>query len=114
MDLSSFVESLLAALADLEDVERVALRTEGPVLSGRAYLHKELFLAFYYNQTTGTEAFALVRGTERIWGIDYDNIRGWHQHPVEAPHQHVAIQPQSVSAIIQQLSQVLARQHSSS
>jgi hypothetical protein len=68
-----------------------------------------MFLSFYYNQVTGTEAFALIEGARRIWGIDYDNIRGWHLHPAEAPDQHVAIEPQSVPAIIQWLGQALAK-----
>jgi len=107
MEATSFVQSLLDALADLEEVERVSSRSEGPVVNGRAFLRGGMFLAFYYNQETGTQAFALVKGSRRVWGIDYDSIRGWHLHPVEDPAQHVMIKPQSVSAVIWQLRQVL-------
>jgi hypothetical protein len=109
LTVSSFIETLLRALADLEDVEQVALRTEGPVVNGRASFREGVFLAFYYNQATGTQAFALVKDAERVWGIDYDNVRGWHLHPVDAPSRHVAIEPQSVSAIVRQLGHALAK-----
>jgi hypothetical protein len=107
MDVKSFVRALLTALADIEAVKQIALQTEGPIVNGRAHLNEEVFLAFYYNQITGTQAFALVRSKERIWGIDYDNIRGWHLHPLDSPNEHAGIEPQSVSSVIQQLKQVL-------
>jgi len=107
MDTRAFVEELLNALANLEEVKQVGLSTEGPTVSGRAYLHSKMFLSFYYNEETETMAFALIQGQNRIWGIDCDNIRGWHLHPAEDPDHHVAIDPLSVSDIIQQLAQVI-------
>ena len=109
MTVSSFTEALLRALAALEGVEQVALRAEGPVVNGPASFREGMFLAFYYNQATGTQAFALIKDAERVWGIDYDNIRGWHLHPVDAPSQHVATEPQSISAIVGLLEHALAR-----
>lgn len=76
MDVSSFVDELLPALADTGFFERVNLQTEGPVASGYAYVHDDLFLRFYFNQLTGTIAFALIDSQRRIWGIDYENRRG--------------------------------------
>ena len=107
MDVSSFVTDLLAALASIEAIDQVALETEGPIVKGRAYLSGKMFLAFYYNQATATQAFALVKDEKRLWGIDYDNFRGWHLHPMHNPDQHVVIESLPVSAIIQQLKQLL-------
>lgn len=107
MNISAFVEELLTALASLEAVERVTVQTEGPIAKGRAYLTGEMFLNIYYNQATGTQAFALVKEKERVWGIDYDNIRGWHLHPANAPDEHVAIESQSLLEVVEQLKQVL-------
>ena len=109
MTVSAFTEALLRALAALEGVEQVALRTEGPVVNGRASFREGMFLAFYYNQATGTQTFALIKDAERVWGIDYDNTRGWHLHPVDAPSQHMAIEPQSIPAIVGLLEHALAR-----
>jgi hypothetical protein len=107
MDTRAFVEELLDALAEVEEVEQVTFQAEGPVVGGRAYLQGDAFLSFYHNGETGTVAFALIKGQSRIWGIDHDSIRGWHLHPVEAPERHVVISPLSVSEVIQQLRQVL-------
>ncbi len=75
----------LRALATVEAVDHVALQSEGPIVSGRAYLvwAVDRFLEFYFNEKTGTMAFALIEEQRRIWGIDRDNIRGWHLHPRE-------------------------------
>ncbi len=109
MNTAAFVEELLSALAALEAIELTAVHSEGPIVNGRATLREDDFLSFYYNQTTGTQAFALIQDERRIWGIDYDNLRGWHLHPVELPESHLPIDPQSVTEIIQRLGEVLKR-----
>lgn len=107
MDLDTFVNELLTAAAEAGCFERISLRTEGPVAKGRGYVSDELFVRFYFNEQTGTTAFALIREDIRIWGIDYDNRRGWHQHPVNNPTQHVPIASQSIREIITELTEVL-------
>jgi len=77
------------------------------VVSGRAYIDAGLFLEFYFNEQTGTMALALIEGQGRIWGIDRDNIRGWHLHPLENPIEHVEIEELSVSKIVERLGSVL-------
>ncbi len=55
MDVRDFASELLQALATVEAIEQVALRSEGPVVSGRAYVTRrindirEMFLEFYFN-----------------------------------------------------------------
>jgi hypothetical protein len=110
MDLRTFTEELLDSLAGTGLFTRVALRTERPVSSGYAYTEDvELFLRFYFNEMTGTIAFALIRDQQRIWGIDYDNRRGWHLHPETNPADHIAIDSLSVADIITRLQQVLLK-----
>jgi len=107
MDVRSFASELLRALATVEAIERVVLQSEGPVVKGRAYVTAEMFLEFYFNEKTGTMAFALIRDRDRVWGIDRDNIRGWHLHPLENPMEHVEIEKISVSEIVERLRAVL-------
>ena len=109
MDVKGFADELLYALADTELFERVALQTEGPIVSGQAYvsLSDEIFLRVYFNEKTGTVAFALIEKQRRVWGTDYDNRRGWHLHPAENPTEHVGIAPLSVTDIIARLQDVL-------
>lgn len=50
--------------------ESVSLKAEGPTASGRAYVQgpAEQFLRVYFNEATGTTAFALIGNQQRIWG----------------------------------------------
>ncbi len=108
MDITPFVAELLGALTAVEGIGEVTIRTEGPIVRGKATLPDEMFLAIYYNQKSGTQAFALIQSGDRLWGIDYDNARGWHQHPLGSPEGHAATEPQSISEIIQQLKRAIA------
>lgn len=109
MDVKEFVDELLVALTATELFESVSLQTEGPIVSGRAYLHGQAnqFLRVYFNEITGTMAFALINDQSRIWGVDYDNRRGWHLHPIENPTEHVQIAPSSVFDIVLRLKSVV-------
>jgi hypothetical protein len=103
MDVVTFVSELLKGLSSLETVQDVTSHAEGPTVRGRAQFEGGLYLAFYYNQVTGTQAFALVRNELRLWGIDYDNLRGWHEHPLGQPELHVILEEQTISSIIKRL-----------
>ncbi len=68
MDINQFLLSLLRPLSTLEFVEKVDLQTEVFIVKGRVILKKNRFLQVYFNEFTGTIAFALIEGEERIWG----------------------------------------------
>lgn len=106
MDISQFLFLLLEGLTKLDFVEKVDILTEVFVLKGRAILRKDRLLQIYYNELTGTTAFALIEEDKRIWGIDYDNIRGWHLHPIENPESHYTIDEKTIEDIIKTLSKV--------
>ncbi|MBU4225333.1 MAG: hypothetical protein KKC71_05880 [Chloroflexi bacterium] len=108
MDVVTFVTELLSGLSALEAVQGVTSQAEGPTVRGRADFGEGLFLSFYYNQITGAEAFALVKNEQRIWGIDYDSLRGWHEHPLNRLERHVAIDVQTVTSIIHRLKEVIS------
>ena len=44
------------------------------------------FMDVFYNEQTGTTAFALIRQGQRVFGAD--NTGGWHLHPFAAPDRH--------------------------
>jgi hypothetical protein len=110
VDVKQFANELLIALTTAGLFVRVSLETEGPIASGRAYLNEPSgqFLRIYFNEATGTIAFALISGRQRIWGVDHDNRRGWHLHLAENPAEHVAIAPQSITEIMQMLQDVMS------
>ena len=108
MDVKAFSEELLRALAGSGLFEMVSLQAEGPIAKGRAQASAGLFPRYYFNEITGTLAFALIRGQERIWGLARDSLRDWHLHPVAAPSTHVPVEPMSVTEIMARLRDVIA------
>jgi Ethanolamine utilization protein EutJ (predicted chaperonin) len=44
------------------------------------------FIDAFYNEQTGTTAFALIRQGRRAFGAD--NTGGWHVHPLTEPDRH--------------------------
>jgi len=106
MDLSQFLFLPLKSLSKVDFVEKVDIQTEVFILKGRAILKKNRFLQIYFNELTGTIAFALIEKNRRIWGIDYDNTRGWHLHPLENPEIHQSIEEKTVEEIIGMLTAI--------
>lgn len=103
MDVSNFTSDLLSELARLNFIERIELETEAIIVRGRAYLTENVFVEIYFNECTNTIAFALIKESDRIWGIDNDSIRGWHEHPIENPKSHIETAPASIAQIISKL-----------
>jgi len=69
-------------------------------------LDNECFLQIYFNERTKTIAFALIKEEQRLWGIDFDSLRGWHVHPLENSKDHIAISPKNIKKIVQEFSVV--------
>lgn len=44
------------------------------------------FVEVFYNEQTGTTAYALIQGDQRVFGVD--NTGGWHIHPFDEPARH--------------------------
>ncbi|HLP46608.1 MAG TPA: hypothetical protein VK469_11700 [Candidatus Kapabacteria bacterium] len=103
MDVNWFLRQLLEQLSRLPFVKNLDLKTEVIVVKGRVFLDQNFFLQVYFNERTETTAFALVKEEKRMWGIDFDSIRGWHLHPVENPDDHQVIEPKTIAEIIDHL-----------
>lgn len=107
MDVKAFNLELFSALSDVDFVEHIEIETEAIVVNGRAFIYGDMFLEIYFNEVTGTMAFALIKVQTRIWGIDKDATREWHEHPIHNPDSHVKIQQQSIRKIIKKLEEVI-------
>lgn len=107
MDVRTFVDQTLRGLATIHQVVDTAVTTEGPIVDGYGFVTDSLFLRFYFNAVTGTMAFALIQQQERIWGIDYDNRRGWHLHALGITQRHQPIAAQSIGDIMHLLGATL-------
>jgi len=109
MDVATFLSSLLDALADRPFVQSVDLETEAIVVKGRVLLDQDRFLEVYFNEQTGTTAFALIEDDQRIWGVDYDELRGWHVHPFGHPDQHEDVASMTPEDVVERLATVWDR-----
>lgn len=107
MDAATFVEELTAALRALNRSLEIELVEDELTVDGEIALRQDLFLNVFYNADTNKIAFALIQNQDRIWGIDRDNVRDWHLHPLHDTSKHEPIASQTVSEIIDQLKQVL-------
>jgi hypothetical protein len=103
MDLKAFLTELFSAFAHVDFVKDIDFKVEGVVVSGRIFLKGKMFLEVYYNEVTETMAFALIKEGKRVWGIDRDNIRDWHIHPVNEPETHESIRTLTVSEIVEKV-----------
>jgi hypothetical protein len=106
MELKAFLMELVESLARLDFVASLELRTEAFTVKGRVHLTRQGFLEVYFNERTQTVAVAWIEAEQRGWGIDRDNLRGWHCHPLQNPEEHQAIPVMSVREIIQELDAV--------
>lgn len=78
----------------------VDLDTEALVVKGRVQCEQDRFLQVYFNERTGTTGFSLVENEQRIWGIDSDDLRGWHVHPADQPDQHRDLEAMTLEKIV--------------
>lgn len=103
MDLRVFLADLISSLTLLDFVASVDIQTEAFTIRGRGYFREGGFLEVYFNEQTQTMAVAWIEDNRRRWGIDRDNLRGWHRHPLESPEDHQAIPAQSIGDIVKEL-----------
>ena len=102
MDLRTVVAEVVSNLAVLNFVESFNIQIEALTVKGRAHLRQRGFLEIYFNERTQTVAVAWIEGERRRWGIDRDNLRGWHRHPIDNPEGHEEIPAMSISEIIRE------------
>ncbi|MGR3219372.1 MAG: hypothetical protein ACUZ8H_06080 [Candidatus Anammoxibacter sp.] len=106
MDINQFLLSLLDRVSKLHFVKKVDITTEAFILKGRLILEKNRFVQIYFNELTKTTSFALIHNDRRVWGIDFDNMRGWHLHPLENHETHYSIANQTIKSIIHSLEEI--------
>lgn len=76
-------------LVDHVDIQVI----DADALSVRIHLRRgDAFINVFYNVTTNKTAFALVKGNQRIYGVDNAKMN-WHTHPFHDPALHVACTP---------------------
>ena len=78
-------ESLICDIPTIRRLTASAINMRVAILSD--LFATPCFVDAFYNEATGTTAFALLSDKNRIFGAD--NTGGWHTHPFADPKQHV-------------------------
>jgi hypothetical protein len=74
-------------------------------LKARALLSPGLLIDIFYSARTMRIDFALIKGAERVFGID--NLNGWHRHPFGEVGQHQAIREPTLEKIFLEIKDVV-------
>ncbi len=106
MGVTECITEVLHCLATMPSIHRMEWQVELRTVKGRVHVKSNEFLDIYFNEKTGTLAFALVVKEQRIWGIDFDRLRGWHRHPREDPATHEPVEPMTIREIMAEFQQV--------
>lgn len=77
-----FAVAMASSICDIPMVRRLTATS----INLRLNVTTGGFIDAFYNEHTGTIAFALIRRGRRAFGAD--NTGGWHVHPFEAPGRH--------------------------
>ena len=74
-------------------------------LKMRIVLSSDLFIDIF--QSKERIAFALIKETERVFGID--NLNGWHRHPSGGVKQHEIIEEPTLEEIFSEIKSATAK-----
>jgi len=87
MTLAEFIQQvyIVAAASPICGIP-VVRRLMPTSLNLRVPLTIDGFVEVFYNEQTATTAYALIRGGQRVFGVD--NTGGWHVHPFDDPARH--------------------------
>ena len=90
MTLNEFEQTVFATASRSSICEMPTIRRLTPTtISIRVPLNVYGFVDAFYNEQSGTIAFALIHNDNRIFGAD--NTGGWHLHLFEHPEQHLPL-----------------------
>lgn len=89
MTLSEFHQAIVAALKQYAPHATISIaERRGLVLTCKAELDTDTFIAIYFNALTSKTSYALIHKGQRVAGCD--NYKFWHRHPPGDASQHVA------------------------
>jgi hypothetical protein len=95
----------VAAVLPSATIERTARTVIAVKL--RVALGENHFVDVFFNSRNGRMDLAVVEGGERVFG--YDNLGGWHRHPLNAPEQHELCEEPSLESFVREAVSVARR-----
>lgn len=107
MEISQFLKELDESLANFDFVNEIrVMQVSATYIKIKVTLKPKGFLNIWYNAIRRTQSFSLIVENKRIWGYDYDNRIGWHEHPVNNPDIHVIASSCTINEIVEKLKKV--------
>jgi len=95
-----FARHLIDVSAQEKKIKAVSLQIlDNTVVKARFSLNHR-FIDVFYNNQTGTTAYALIENEKRIFGAD--STGAWHLHPKEKPDSHKKCKPVSFAEFLKQ------------
>ena len=74
-------------------------------VSLRIIIKPAIFIDIYANIETTRYDFSLIKDNKRIFG--YDNLGGWHYHPLNKLDEHVKCKEPSLKFVLKEMSAVI-------
>ena len=78
-------------------------------IKAKIEINTKIFLQLYFNEISHKTCYALVLENQRIWGIDFDKIIGWHEHPFDNPQNHLKTFIHTPSEAIQKMKEIVLK-----
>jgi len=88
---------------DVTDVKIFVLKKT--FCSVRFQLGESIFADVYYSSASGKKDLFLIANGKRVFG--YDNLGGWHRHPVERPDSHEPCEEPSEETVFKEIKEVM-------
>lgn len=88
-----FAHHIIDVASQEKKIRTISLRILDSVVVKARFGLNNRFIDIFYNSQTGTTAYSLIEGSQRIFGTD--NTGGWHLHPKDKPDSHRKCNPVS-------------------
>lgn len=109
-DIDDFLHELQGlkdALLPATEIETIYKRIDK--ISLRIIVTPVIFIDIYANTETGRYDFTLVKNNKknnkRVFG--YDNLGGWHCHPLNNPEDHVSCNEPLLRQVLQEIADLI-------
>lgn len=80
---------------------------ESPIVIVRLGIDEQRFIDVFRNFETGTLSYTLIGDDERLYSVDNDSVRGWHEHPFEEPENHDECDPKQFQEFMEKVENYL-------
>ena len=100
--IEQLLDEIYAEITKKKYVKSISVKIEGPILKCRIHLNNS-FISVFFNEETKTTAYTIIKENKRTFGIDKDNLRGWHKHPIDKPNIHQPCKETKFKQFLQQI-----------